>query len=238
MQRYLFYILLMLAVSVLTRVPAHPAQSADRRKQPDEKLLAVLSGRRGLCDVAQVRNLVQQGASPNARNWDGNTLTALMLAAQNRCVDIVRLLLDAGADVNAGASLVIGAQGNVASGISPLSQAAASEDVSIVKLMIERGADIHALTGNGATVMAFATTNEIVQEFLDRGLDINARDKDGYTLLIRSAEGFHRPTVAFLLGHGADANAKAKDGTTALKLAQRIGHLEDVALLRKAGAKE
>jgi ankyrin repeat protein len=222
----------------LSQIPSQPKLNADRQKQLDEKLMSSLSRRRGQCELADIRSLIQQGASPNAKNWDGDTLTALMLAAQKGCADIVKLLLDAGADVNARASVVIGVQGDVARGITPLSQAAASEDVSIVKMLLEHGADIHALTGKRATVMAFATTNEIVQVFLDRGLDINARDKDGYTLLIRSAEGFHRPTIAFLLQHGADPNAKTKDGTTALQLAEKIGHLDDVELLRKAGAKE
>jgi len=216
---------------------AHLPQS-DQQKQLDEKLLSTFSGRRGQCpDLAMVGNLIREGASPNARNWDGNTLTVLMLAAQNGCTDIVELLLDAKADANAKASVVIGVGGG-ASGITALSQAAASGNASLVKMLIEHGADLHALTGNGATVMAFATTNEVVQEFLDRGLDINARDKDGYTLLILSAEGFHRPTVAFLLRHGADPNAKSKGGTTALKLAEKIGHSDDAELLRKAGAKE
>lgn len=216
---------------------AHLPQS-DQQKQLDEKLLSTFSGRRGQCpDLAKVRDLIQQGASPNARNWDGNTLTVLMLAAQNGCIDIAEMLLNAKADVNAKASVVIGV-GDGASGITALSQAAASGNASLVKVLLAHGADLHTLTGNGATVMAFATTNEVVQEFLDRGLDINARDKDGYTLLILSAEGFHRPTVAFLLGHGADPNAKANDGTTALRRAEKIGHSEDVELLRKAGAKE
>jgi ankyrin repeat protein len=106
-------------------------------------------------------------------------------------------------------------------------------------MLVEHGADVHAVDGRGATVLAYATTNEIAQFFLDRGLDINARDQDGYTLLIRSGEPFHRPSIAFLLEHGADPNAKAKDGTTALKLAQgRFGHPDDVELLKKAGAKE
>jgi ankyrin repeat protein len=237
--------LLLCAAALSTGLPVRsqtaeqPKLSESQQKSLNEKLMWTLwFGPRGDCDVKAVRSLLQQGASPNARSWDGNTLTALMLAAEKGCADIVRLLLDSGADVNAKATVVIGVQGDVASGMTPLSQAAASEDVSIVKMLMEHGADIHALTGNAATVMAFATTNEIVQVFLDRGLDINARDKDGYTLLIRSSEGFHRPTIAFLLEHGADPNAKTKDGTTALKLAQKIGHPDDVELLRKAGAKE
>lgn len=242
MKKCLAFMLLCVAVisvapSAETQVLTHPKLSPAQQKALNEKLMSTLTGRRGQCQSAEAQSLIQQGASPNARNWDGNTLTALMLAAQNGCVDIVKLLLDAGADVNTKAVVAIGAR-DVATGITPLSQAAASGNPSIVKMLLDHGADIHALTGRGATVMEFATTNEVVQIFLDLGVSINARDKNGYTILILSAEGFHRPSIAFLLEHGADPNAKTDDGVTALKLAQGIGHTRDVELLRAAGAKE
>jgi ankyrin repeat protein len=221
--------------------PIQPKHTESQQNPLNDKLMGTLSfGPKGHCDFKLVRSLLQQGVSPNARNWDGNTLTALMVAAQNGCSDIVKLLLDSGAEVNAKAESVSSVYGNVLEGITALSSAAASENAPVVKRLLEHGADIHSKTDNGSTVMLYASTNEIVQIFLDGGLDINAKDKHGYTLLIRSAEweGVHRPSVAFLLEHGADPNAKADDGTTALKLAVRIGHPDDTELLKKAGAKE
>jgi len=92
----------------------HPTLSETQQKTLDEKLMNTLSfGPRGDCDLKAVQGLLQQGASPNARNEDGNTLTALMFAAQNGCSDIVKLLLDAGAKVNAKASNVSAAGANV-----------------------------------------------------------------------------------------------------------------------------
>ena len=162
-----------------------------------------------------------------------------MVATQEGCADIVELLLNDGANVNARALQTSGVEGHVLSGITALSLAPRSGDIAIVKMLVKRGADIRSRDSMGRTALAYATTNEIAQFFLDQGLDINARDEDGYTLLIRSGEPFDRPSIAFLLEHGADPNAKAKDGTTALKLAQgHFGHPEDVELLKKAGAKE
>jgi len=246
MQKVLTCLLVYLVV-LSTGFPAQ-SQTADQPKLSEsqqntlnEKLMATLwFVPRGHCDLKAVQSLLQQGASPNAANSDGNTLTALMAAAQNGCSDIVKLLLDAGAKVNARALSVSGVQANVLDGITALSSAASSENAAVVRMLLEHGADFHAQTSNGATVMLYASTDEIVQIFLDRGLDINAHDKHGYTLLIRSAEweGVHRPSVAFLLEHGADPNAKTDDGTTALKLAEGIRHPDDVDLLKKAGAKE
>lgn len=79
---------------------SQPKLSAARLRALNEKLLSTLTGRQGHCELADVQSLIQQGASPNAKNWDGNILTAFMLTAQNGCADIVRLLLDAGADVH------------------------------------------------------------------------------------------------------------------------------------------
>ena len=228
--------------SAHSQTPDHPTLSETQQKTLDEKLMNTLwFGPRGdYCDLKAVQGLLQQGASPNARNEDGNTLTALMVAAKNGCFDIVKLLLDAGAKVNAKASNVSGAGANVLDGITPLWEAASSENAEVVRMLLERGADLHADTSDGAIVMLRASTNEIVQIFLDRGLDINAKDKRGHSLLIRSAEwgGHHRPNIAFLLQHGADPNAKTEDGTTALKLAKGVRHSDDVELLEKAGAKQ
>src|ERR1700690_1528309 len=126
---------LLLCVSVLsTRFPAegqtpeHPKLSKAQQKHLDEKLIQTLSVlRRGNCDLKAVQSLLQQGASPNARNSNGNTLTALMVAALNGCSDIVELLLDAGAKVNVKAAYVSGVQANVLDGITALWDAAASE---------------------------------------------------------------------------------------------------------------
>jgi uncharacterized protein len=229
-----------LALNVLplgAQTSSTPKPSLPDQKPLDEQLMATLTWDH--CDTAKARALIRQGASPNAANWDGNSLTALMVATRNGCADIVELLLDKGANVNAKALQTSGVEGHVLSGITALSLAPRSGDIAIVKMLVRHGADIHSRDSMGRTALAYATTNEIAQFFLDHGLDINARDKDGYTLLISSGEPFHRPSIAFLLEHGADPNAKAKDGTTALKLAQgRFGHPEDVELLKKAGAKE
>lgn len=225
------------SLPLAAQTSATPNFNSHGHQTLDEQLMTTLTW--GHDDIAKVRELLRQGASPNASNWDGNSRTALMVAAQNGDGDIVELLLNDGANVNAKAEATSGVEGHVLSGITALSLAPRSGNLSIVEMLVKHGADIHPKDSYGRTALAFATTNEIAQFFLDRGLDINARDRDGYTLLIRSGEPFHRPSIAFLLEHGADPNAKANDGTTALKLAEgQFGHPEDVELLKKAGAKE
>jgi ankyrin repeat protein len=191
-KKYLAHLLLCVfffstGFSAHSQTSDHPILSETQQKTLDEKLMNTLSFR-GDCDLKAVQGLLQQGASPNARNEDGNTLTALMVAAENGCSDIVKLLLDGGAKVNAEASFVSVAGANGLDSITPLWEAASSENAEVVRMLLEHGADLHAETSDGAIVMLRASTNEIVQIFLDRGLDINAKDKRGYSLLIRSAE--------------------------------------------------
>lgn len=214
--------------------------SASRQKALDAKLVQTLKEQRHHCILASVQRLVPQGASPNATDWG---LPVLMLATRVGCgPEVVKLLIDAGADVNAQVTSHIELPNfDAISDINPLLEATTSEKAAIVRMLLESGANIYSPTACNGSVMEFATTNEIVQIFLDRGLDINAHDKFGMTVLIRSVGvgGLHVPSVAFLLEHGADSNARVNIGSsvfTALRLAQIHGRTNEVELLRKAGA--
>ena len=67
-----------------------------QRKQLDRSLLDSVA----MKDIAQVLDALAQGADVNARDPEHGE-TPLILAVMNRSVDIVRLLLEAGAEVNA-----------------------------------------------------------------------------------------------------------------------------------------
>jgi len=221
-------------------------------KDLDKELMRTLKGCRGDVDVETIRNVLQQGANPNASDKGSDSVTALMIAASKGYPGVVKLLLDSGAEVNTKAKILVKEDGYVLEGMSALSYAAFGGNASAVRMLIDHGADIHAIDSRVGSVMLWARSNEVVQLLLDQGLDINARDVDGITLLMlstmasasgnphefaaRSAPGRGIPDVAFLLKHGADPNAKAKNGLTPLKAAH--GRPELVELLKNAGAKE
>lgn len=221
-------------------------------KDLDKELMQTLKGCRGDVDVEAIRNILQQGANPNASDNGSDSVTALMIAASKGYPGVVELLLDSGAEVNTKAKILVKEDGYVLEGMSALSYAAFGGNASAVRMLIEHGADIHAIDSRGASVMLWARSNEVVRLLLDQGLDINARDADGTTLLMLSTmasasanphefgapsnTGRGIPDVAYLLQHGADPNAKAKNGLTPLKVSQ--GRPELVELLKNAGAKE
>ena len=84
-------------------------------------------------DFNQAESLIKSGANPNTQ--DNNGWTPLHEVAQRNHVDLLSLLLDAGANPN-----VPGGDDKY----TPLHDAVEAGHVEIVKLLIERGADKNA----------------------------------------------------------------------------------------------
>ena len=92
------------------------------------------------------RLLLDRGADVDARGRGWMTGTPLHSAASGRHVDVVEILLAAGADPNARQS----------GGWTPLHSGAHNGDVATVALMITAGADLEAESDDGASVLALA----------------------------------------------------------------------------------
>ena len=73
-------------------------------------------------NAPKIHSLLSRGANPNAANSDGNTLTALMLAARGGHSNAVRLLLEAGAKVQTTGAIAVGVSG-VNEGVTALMEA-------------------------------------------------------------------------------------------------------------------
>ena len=80
---------------------------------------------------------------------------------------------------------------------------------------------------------------DMIKVLLEAGLNLNARDKYGYTPLLRAAWGNKNPDVIkTLLAAGADLKAKTKNGSTPLHLAAQNNENPDmIEALLAAGAK-
>lgn len=188
----------------------------------------------------------------------GAALT-LHIAAYLGDVEKARVLLDAGADVNA----------QDRRGRTPLHIAVRKDDMKMVQLLVARKAGLNNRDGkastplcdalerkhwamaewlisNGADVnveplhreppLSGAAGNgrtDIVRLLLAKGADVNAR---GSCALRRAAAEGYREIVELLLAAGVDVNATEDGGWTALMEAASRGHTEIAAMLLAAGA--
>jgi serine/threonine-protein phosphatase 6 regulatory ankyrin repeat subunit B len=196
-------------------------------------------------NLAQVNSLLKRGANANAANSEGNTLTALMLAARGGHSGVVKSLLQAGAKVDAKAAVPVGASG-VNEGLTALMQGAASGDEATVKLLIEYKADPNAKSAykvtdpNGATHVAGSRPTimnsanfAILRLLVEHGADLQVKDGDGNSLLMYAAEHLDRAAVEYLLSKGLEAGERNSKGLTALDLARLAEKPANVEALEK-----
>jgi uncharacterized protein len=183
---------------------------------------------------------------------------------ETRGLDVIRLLLDRGADPNMQLffrpAKVRGSTNT--RGSTPLIRAATNGDMEIVRLLLEHGADatihmadrqtpIHAvLAGRSPEPRAL----ELIRVLFEAGADVsmialvNHREEiRGGTALHYAVRKRYKEVIKQLAEYGVDMNAKDQDGLTALDYTQSRGfmpfmalqtpiHAEEAALLRELGA--
>ena len=152
-------------------------------------------------DLEQVRALIGTGADVNAAHGDG--MTALHWAAERGSVEMVEVLIYAGA--NAKAVTRIG-------DYTPLHLAAKSGSADVLRALIAAGAVLDArTTTGGASPLHFAAASgstEAVAALVDAGAEVDARERAwGQTPLMFAAAKGHTKVVEALLSSGANSAA-------------------------------
>lgn len=157
-------------------------------------------------DIDKVKDLLDKGVSPNQTNECDPILT---FASASGEVEIVKLLLDRGADINI----------RDLEGVTPLIFAAAMGSLECVKILIQRGADINAQDEKGYTALIVAAEGTAIED-TQKGKAVSFQ------------------IVKILLDNGADFKIKTEKGITALRVAKEFGNHDVVNLLIQCGAKE
>ncbi|MBV9743867.1 MAG: ankyrin repeat domain-containing protein [Acidobacteriia bacterium] len=183
---------------------------------------------------------------------DGGGLTPLVYAARANDLDSVKVLLEAGADINQ----------TTAYGWSPLLVATQNRYYKLGAWLLEHGADVNLANKGGWTPLYLATDNrniesgdypvrkpdmdhlEYIKLLLAHGADVNARMKDstetrtvftnqwldenGATAFLRASQSGDLELMKLLLSHGADPKIPTVLGVTALQVAAGIGWVEGI----------
>ncbi|KAI0574012.1 multiple ankyrin repeats single kh domain protein [Pyrenophora tritici-repentis] len=159
------------------------------------------------------------------RNWGGPNLEGsldsvsmpLYYAALLGLSTVTRLLLDAGADVNAQG----GEYGNA------LQAALLEGDEQVVKTLLDKGADVNAqggLYGNALLAASYGGHEQVVKTLLDKGAEVNAQGGLYGNALQAASAGGHEQVVKTLLDKGAEVNAQGGYFGNALQAASEGGY--------------
>ena len=183
---------------------------------------------------------------------DGGGLTPLVFAARRGDIESIKVLVDAGADVNQTTQY----------GWTPLLTATQNKHYIAATFLLEHGANPNIANKGGWTPLYLATDNrnieggdypvrkpdmdhlEFIKKLLDKGANPNARAidstetrtiftmqwlyEDGATPFLRAAQSGDLKLMKLLLEFRADPLIPTKNGDTALMVAAGIGWVEGV----------
>ncbi len=172
-----------------------------------------------------VQVILQRGdIDINERDEECNT--PLIYACKNNALDIVKMLLDNGADPN------IGDRKND----MPLHFSAALGTLPIINLLVKAGADVNCADNNGYTPLMFmaknARTAAVLSFLKNPAVDVCMKDNTGRTAVVYAIAAKQQQLVKELLSlMGTDTDDTDMEGFTMLHYACQFGQIEIVRLL-------
>ncbi len=162
-------------------------------------------------DVDRVRELIANGADVNEKEDKETRLTPIFIAVETGDVEIVQILLDAGAKVTA----------RTRDKQTPLMRLDEDASAELVDLLIKHGVSLDAADEDGDTALIRAAEfapAAVIKALIRAGADVNAVNKAGQTALMNAAYADDVEAVKSLLEAGAKADLKNRSGETAWDL--------------------
>jgi len=176
--------------------------------------------------ILAVRKMLDMGANINIQDKAGKTPLALAVSGEDE--DIVRTLLDRGADI-------------VYEGCSALEEAISYQLSKLFPVLMEYGPDVNAPGTDGSTPLMRAMQyghSDVASALLDAGADPKALNREKQNALFFISRDLEPGIVNKLIDGGADPNQKDQQGRTPLLNAMTGGYYvaENVKALVDAGA--
>ncbi|KFQ10175.1 Ankyrin repeat and KH domain-containing protein 1, partial [Leptosomus discolor] len=156
--------------------------------------------------------------------------TALTYACAGGFVDIVKVLLKAGANI----------EDHNENGHTPLMEAASAGHVEVARVLLEYGAGINTHSNefkeSALTLACYKGHLDMVRFLLEAGADQEHKTDEMHTALMEACMDGHVEVARLLLDSGAQVNMPADSFESPLTLAACGGHVELAALLIERGA--
>lgn len=160
---------------------------------------------------------------------DEDGRTPIIISAIYNHINVVKILVAAGADVNRVDT----------KGCSALSYALLS-GTDIAPLLIDLGANVNNVNVEGCTPLMFAVAQmrdiETISSIIERGASVNIKRSDGNTALIDAVRIGYEDAIKILLDANAQTNAINDEGWSALMGAAYRWDVSIMGLLIDAGA--
>ena len=161
----------------------------------------MIASRQGRFDI--VKSLLRpDGCDILAQKENGET--AVRMAVESGCIEVVQVLIDRGADSDVPDN----------GGFTPLMWAVANNQIGIVPLLIAHTKKIDACNMHGHTALMIAADigdEEVVRLLIDGGAKLNLFDHDGQTALMHAAKSGRLRVINLLLSEGAKALSRTQD---------------------------
>ena len=149
--------------------------------------------------------------------------TALWTAATSGHLEVVQILLDAGARINH----------TTASNSTPLRGASFDGNIDVVRCLLKHGADVNIANRMNQTPLSIASGkghHDVVVLLLDHGADVNICSVSGDTALHSASEAGYENIVRLLIAAGAK-HLRSREGWSPLVLAAAAGQKEIVDII-------
>jgi ankyrin repeat protein len=178
--------------------------------------------------VDQVLDILQK--NPDLLNLkDTDALTPLNRASYKGRTEIVKLLLEKGADATIGDN----------ENSQPIHTAAVAGHIDVLKILLESGVDIDTRDANGNTALMFSLNYsrfEAANWLIDKGADLKISNNNNVSPLIWASLRGQLDIFKKIVASGADLNHQAEGGRTALSFAAGNNQMEVAEYLLQSGA--
>ena len=148
----------------------------------------------------------------------------LIWAIEKRHMDIVKFLVEKGADINV----------QDREGYTALIWAARYGHMDKVRYLVEREANVNVRNNFGYTALLWAAINgemDKVKFLVEHGADINIHNSEDNTALMRAVRRGNMDIISYLVEHGADIYVQNANGGMLLILATYLGHKDIIKTL-------